>query len=176
MLKKLLLFFCLAGVVATSATAQPICPLDSSVKPRAAVSLDRFAALAVLNEGRVKPVDTYARTLLLQLSGKTSFGRQSAVQWLARLLFAPATTFEDKVFLINNPETATALGVEPEPKRRYSFSRIEPGFAKLEELARMADKIEPKERSVVEQEILRVYQNVFLYDLHTRVFRFALPS
>ncbi|KKW17099.1 MAG: ABC-type transport system involved in cytochrome c biogenesis, permease component [Candidatus Magasanikbacteria bacterium GW2011_GWA2_50_22] len=121
-------------------------------------------------------MDTYARTLLLQLSGKTSFGRQSAVQWLARLLFAPATTFEDKVFLINNPETATALGVEPEPKRRYSFSRIEPGFAKLEELARMADKIEPKERSVVEQEILRVYQNVFLYDLHTRVFRFALPS
>ena len=176
MLKKLLLLSCLAGVVATSAIAQPICPLDPSIKPRAAVSLDRFAALAVLNEGRVKPVDTYARTLLLQLSGKTSFGRQSAVQWLARLLFAPATTFEDKVFLINNPETATALGVEPEPKRRYSFSRIEPGFAKLEELARMADKIEPKERSVVEQEILRVYQNVFLYDLHTRVFRFALPS
>ena len=92
------------------------------------------------------------------------------------LLFAPATTFEDKVFLINNPEIATALGVEPEPKRRYSFSRIEPGLAKLEELARTADKIEPRERSVVEQEILRVYQNVFLYDLHTRVFRFALPS
>ena len=176
MLKKLLLFFCLAGVVATSATAQPICPLDSSVKPRAAVSLDKFAALAVLNDGRVKPVDTYARTLLLQLSGKTSFGRQSAAQWLARLLFAPATTFEDKVFLINNPEIATALGVEPEPNRRYSFSRLEPGVAKLEELARTADKIEPKERSVVEQEVLRVYQNVFLYDRHSRAFHFALPS
>lgn len=176
MLKKLLFFFCLTGVVATSAIAQPICPLDSSVKPRGAVSLDKFAALAVLNDGRVKPVDTYARTLLTQLSGKTSFGRQSAVEWLARLLFAPATTFEDKVFLMNNPEIATALGVEPEPRRRYSFSRLEPGLAKLEELARMADKIEPKERSVVEQEVLRVYQNVVLYDRHSRVFHFALPS
>src|SRR3989338_5393540 len=107
--RKILFFFYLFIIIALPAPAQPICPLDSSIKPRAAVSLDKFAALAVLNEGRVKPVDTYARTLLLQLSGKTSFGRQSAVQWLARLLFAPATTFEDKVFLINNPEIATAL-------------------------------------------------------------------
>ncbi len=176
MRKKITIASCFLTLGLSVSFAQPICPLDSSIKPRAAVSLDKFAAVAILNDGRIKPVDTYARTLLLQISGKTSFGRKSAVQWLARLLFAPATTFEDKVFLINNPEIATALGVEPEPKRRYSFSRIEPGLAKLEELARTADKIEPRERSVVEQEILRVYQNVFLYDLHTRVFRFALPS
>jgi len=176
MLKRVLILLYFFAVSLAPAFAQPICPLDPSIKPRAAVSLDKFAALAILNEGRVKPVDTYARTLLLQLSGKTSFGRQSAVQWLARLLFAPATTFGDKVFLINNPEIATALGVEPEPHRRYSFSRLEPGVVKLEELARTADKIEPKERSVVEQEVLRVYQNVFLYDRHSRAFHFALPS
>ena len=176
MLKKILFFFYFTAVITTSAIAQPICPLDSSIRPRGAVSLDKFAALAVLDDGRVKPVDTYARTLLMQLSGKTSFGRQSAAGWLARLLFAPATTFEDKVFLINNPEIATALGVEAEPRRRYSFSSLEPGLAKLEELARMADKIEPKERSVVEQEVLRVFQNVVFYDRHTRAFHFALPS
>ncbi|MBI3616979.1 MAG: cytochrome c biogenesis protein CcsA [Candidatus Omnitrophica bacterium] len=176
MSRKITVLIYLLLLSCSHALAQPICPLDSSIKPKAAVSLDKFAALAVLNDGRIKPVDTYARTLLLQLSGKTSFGRQSAVEWLARLLFAPATTFEDKVFLINNPEIATALGVEPESRRRYSFSQLEPGVAKLEELAWMAEKIEPKERSVVEQEVLRVYQNAFLYDLHTRVFHFALPS
>ncbi len=176
MRKKITIAFCFLTLGFSVSFAQPICPLDSSIRPRGAVSLDKFAALAVLNDGRVKPVDTYARTLLMQLSGKTSFGRQSAAGWLARLLFAPATTFEDKVFLINNPEIATALGVEAEPRRRYSFSSLEPGLAKLEELARMADKIEPKERSVVEQEVLRVFQNVVFYDRHTRAFHFALPS
>ena len=158
------------------AVAQPICPLDSSVKPRAVIALDKFAALAVLNDGRVKPVDTYARTLLLQFSGKTSFDHKPAVVWLARLLFAPATATDDKIFLINNPEIATALGVEPESKRRYSFAQLEPGFAKLEELAQMAEKIDAKERSVVEQEIVRVYHNLVTYDRHSRAFHFALPS
>ncbi len=176
MLKKFLILFYFFALIPALAVAQPICPLDSSIKPRAAVSLDKFAALAVLNDGRIKPVDTYARAFLLQLSGRTSFGGQPALEWLARLLFAPATTFEDKVFLINNPEIATALGVEPEPRRRYSFSQLERGFAKLEELSRMAEKIEAKERSVVEQEIVRVYRNTVIYDWHSRVFHFALPS
>src|SRR3989338_4862047 len=176
MSRKITVLIYLLLLSCSHALAQPICPLDSSIKPRAAVSLDKFAAMAVLNDGRIKPVDTYARTLLLQLSGKTSFDRKSAVEWLARLLFAPATTFEDKVFLINNPEIATALGVEPEPRRRYSFSRLEPGFAKLEELAEMAERIEAKERSVVEQEILRVHRNAVIYDRHSRAFHFALPS
>ena len=176
MYKKIAILICLLLLSGSHAPAQPICPLDSSIKPRAAIALDKFAALAVLNDGRIKPVDTYARTLLLQLSGKTSFGRQSAVEWLARLLFAPATTFEDKVFLINNPEIATALGVEPEPHRRYSFSQLERGFAKLEELAQMAEKIEAKERSVVEQEVVRVYHNAVIYERHSRAFHFALPS
>ena len=176
MYRKITIFVFLLTLGIPLAFAQPICPLDSSIKPRAAVSLDKFAAMAVLSDGRVKPVDTYARTLLLQLSGKTSFDRNPAVEWLARLLFAPATTFGDKVFLINNPEIATALGVEPESKRRYSFSQLEPGFAKLEELAEMADKIEAKDRSVVEQEIVRVHQNAVIYDRHSRAFHFALPS
>lgn len=176
MCRKITILVFLVALGIPLAFAQPICPLDSSIKPKAAVSLEKFAAIAVLNDGRIKPVDTYARTLLLQLSGKTSFDRKPTVEWLARLLFAPATTFEDKVFLINNPEIATALGVEPESKRRYSFSQLEPGFAKLEELAEMAERIEAKERSVVEREIVRVHQNAVIYDRHSRVFHFALPS
>lgn len=174
---KEIVIFVLLLLGGSSALAQPICPLDGSVQPRKVASLEKFGAMAVLNEGRIKPVDTYARTLLLQLSGKTSFGKEPATDWLARLLFAPATTIEDKVFLINNPEVATALGVKgEEAKRRYNFKQIAPGFPKLEELAQMAEKIEAKERSVVEQEVVRLYHNVLLYDRHSRVFHFALPS
>ncbi|MEK7816132.1 MAG: hypothetical protein AAB294_04850, partial [Pseudomonadota bacterium] len=44
MLKKILFFFYFTAVITTSAIAQPICPLDSSIRPRGAVSLDKFAA------------------------------------------------------------------------------------------------------------------------------------
>lgn len=176
MFKKSLFFICLTGLIAASATAQPICRLNSKIKPRGAVSLKTFREIPVLDQGRVKPLDTYARALLLQFSGRGSFQRKSAVEWLGRVLFAPALTYDDQVFLINNPEVAAALKIELEPKRRYSFSHLEHGLGKLEELARLADKIEDKERSVIEREILRLYQNLILYVRHTEVLNFAFPS
>jgi len=88
--------------------------------------------------------------LLLQFSGRTSFDGKPAINWVARLLFAPATTGKDKVFLINNPDIPMALGVEPDKKRRYSFVQLQPGLKKLSELAQVADQIEEKNRSIVD--------------------------
>ena len=79
--------------------AQSFCPLEESQPdPKTVESVDSFAKLAILHEGRIKPVDTYARNLLLQFSGRTAFDRKPAVEWFARLVFAPASTKDDKVF------------------------------------------------------------------------------
>jgi ABC-type transport system involved in cytochrome c biogenesis permease subunit len=131
--------------------------------------------VAVLHEGRVKPFDTYARSMLLQFSGKTTYNRRPAYEWMAKLLFAPASTVKDKVFLINSPEIPMALGIEPEKQRRYDFAQLNPGIDKLVELAKIADQIAEKKRSVVEQEILRVYHNVVLYTRFSYVFTYAFP-
>lgn len=175
--KKIVIISLLILTVGLSlAFAQPICRLNSKIKPKGAVSLKAFQEIPVLSEGRIKPLDTYARALLLQFSGRSSFARKPAVEWLGKVLFAPALTYDDKVFLINNPEVAAALKIEPESKRRYSFSQLDPGLEKLEELAILADKIEEKNRSVVEREILRLYQNLIMYVRHTEVLSFAFPS
>ena len=42
-----------------------------------------FEQMLVLDQGRVKPLDTYARTLLLRLSGRSRFEGMSASAWLA---------------------------------------------------------------------------------------------
>jgi hypothetical protein len=86
-----------------------------------------------------------------------------------------SSTKDDKVFLINNPEIPMALGIEPEKKRRYSFTQLNPGYNKIVELARVADQIDDKSRSVVEHEILRVYHNFTLYTQFSFVFTFAFP-
>lgn len=143
-------------------SAQQFCPLNN-LKPQKVVSLETFKRIPILNQGRIKPLDTYAESFLILLSGKKRYEKETATQWFARFLFAPRTTFKDKVFLINNPEIPEALQIEPDKKRRYSYQQLEPGYAKLQELAMSADAIEPKNRSVVEAELLRVFVNLRLY-------------
>jgi ABC-type transport system involved in cytochrome c biogenesis permease subunit len=140
------------------------------------IRLNEFGKVAILDEGRVKPVETYARTVLLQFSGKRTFNKKPATNWLAKLLFTPWATAEDKVFLINSPEIPQAINITPDPHRRYSFAQLENGLMKFRELAIAADAIDQKERSVVEQEILRVYNNLSLYLKLRNSFSFTIPN
>src|SRR4029077_21169265 len=63
-------------------------------KAESLFDLNSFGSLPVLNGGRIKPLDTIARTGLLILSGNQSLhteaGRRSAIQWLTDVLFNPA--------------------------------------------------------------------------------------
>ncbi|OGW95682.1 MAG: hypothetical protein A2Z81_03195 [Omnitrophica WOR_2 bacterium GWA2_45_18] len=175
MVKRCLLTFFFLIVMADSVRPQTLCPLEN-LKPKIVGSLDSFQKLPVLDEGRIKPLDTYARNLLLQFSGKTTVRREPAVDWTARLLLAPTTTLEDKVFLINHPDILTVLGISAEKKRRYSFSRIEPGLTKLEALARAAARIKEEQRTIVDKEMLRLYNALALYVKLSQVFSFAFPD
>lgn len=145
-----------------TSSAQPICPLNT-LKPKKVNSLEIFRRIPVLDQGRIKSMDTYAQNFLMQLSGKSRYRKESAPQWFARFLFAPRTTFSDKIFLINNPEILEALKIDPEKSRRYSYQQIEPGYKKLEELAMSADAIDARNQSVVEKELIRVYGNLKMY-------------
>jgi len=139
-------------------------------------SLETFSTLPGMLNGRKVPMDTYARHVLLQYSGRSTLNDEPAVAWMARLLFTPHRTLEDKVFLINHPEVPEALGIEVDEHRRYSFSQIEPALTKLTELAQRAAAIEDEERSVVERELVRVYRNVNSYLGHVQTFQFAAPN
>jgi ABC-type transport system involved in cytochrome c biogenesis permease subunit len=141
-------------------------------------SLREWERIPVLSNGRVMPMDSFARNTLLQFSGRRELGRKPAVPasaWLARTLFQPDDPGDEPLFLINHPEVAQALGIEPEEKRRYTFGQLHSGLAKLQELARDAARMEDEARSPVEREILRVSGNISQYLQLLSSLRFALP-
>jgi ABC-type transport system involved in cytochrome c biogenesis permease subunit len=138
--------------------------------------LEYFKSVPVLQEGRIKPLDTYARNLLVQFSGRDYADRIGATAWLAKLLFTPANTIDDKIFLINDPEIATALNVKPESGRRYSFAELKDSYARLMQLKDQANNIDERQRSLVENEIIRVAENVELYVDFTNEFLWAFPD
>ena len=166
-MKKILFLIILLFVSHTQ--AQEICPIAKGV------DLDTFKRIPVLEEGRLKPLDTYARNVLLAFSGKTKYQDVEAIDWLARLLFDSQRTREDQVFLINNPLIAETLGIEVEKSRRYSFAQLQDAYPKLQELALAAYSIEAKERDIIEVELIRVFESLNLYSKLSLTFMFALP-
>jgi hypothetical protein len=137
---------------------------------------DNFKSIPVLHEGRLKPLDTYARNLLIQFSGKDTYEHTPAVLWLAQLIFTPDKAVNDKVILINNPEIAVALNIKPEEHRRYSFGELKDSYAKLMELKDAANNIDEHQRSLVENEIIRVAENVEAYIDFSNEFIWVYPD
>jgi len=137
---------------------------------------NNFKKIPVLDSGRLKPLDTFARSLLTQFSGKDHYEKQEASAWLTSLFFNPASTVNDKIFLINNPDIAQALGITPQQDRRYTPAQVQQSYRVLAQLQQAAAKIPEKERSLAENEIMRVSDNINLYADLSRSFLFAYPQ
>ena len=140
-----------------------------------AASLRAWETLPVQQAGRVMPLDTFARALLLGISGRSSFDRQPASRWLARVLFTPEDARRDEVFLINHPDVEEALDLPPAGRHRYSAAQLMPAFAELTRLARAAFHTQQEDRSPVEAELISLYTNLERYRQLEQSMAYALP-
>jgi ABC-type transport system involved in cytochrome c biogenesis permease subunit len=139
-------------------------------------SSDQFGKVMVLESGRKKPIDTYARNKLMQISGKQTLKGKSALTWMTRVLFDPQSTDQDLIFLINNPEIADALGIKPRPKRRYSFSEVQNSSKSLNSLAADILMKDQADWTAFDKEIMRINSNLKELVSLRSLFSFADPK
>ncbi|MEO6096658.1 MAG: cytochrome c biogenesis protein CcsA [Fibrobacteria bacterium] len=151
-------------------------PPVGAVPPSFLADVKALESVPVLHEGRLKPMITYARHMLLQFSGRTTYQKQSAMQVMTRILLTPELSGDFRIFLINNPDVAEALGIAAEKNRRYSFRQLEKSLPKLQDLAEKANGIADEKRDLVQKEVLRVFGNLVEFVNLTRTFSFTLPS
>src|SRR5690606_15555015 len=71
--------------------------------PAQAFDYDDFKTLPVLHDGRIKPLDSFARHHLMVFSGKDRHASRPAIDWLAQTLFDPGTAAEEDIFIIRHP-------------------------------------------------------------------------
>jgi len=144
--------------------------------PSFSTNLNEFGSITILDANRKKPLETYARSLLVTFSGKKKVKKgPSAIEWFADVIFSSPKADGYKIFLINDPSIADALGVSPVKNRRYSIHDLHGGFQKLNNLAAQAMEKPPEIRSVFDKEILRTYKNVQQYLSLTSIMSFAIP-
>lgn len=140
------------------------------------ISVGRFAGIVVLENGRKKPFDTYARNKLIQFSGRQKLKGVRALDWMVRLLLNPMSTDDDLVFLIDNPDVANALGIAPRTKRRYSFRELYAAINKIDALSQKALQVPSKEWTSFERGIVQTRNNIQEYSYLRSAFSFLDPQ
>ena len=126
-----------------------------------------FKELPIQEDGRIKPIDSYARNQLLRFYGKSSLkndDKKAAIDWMKDVFSNPENSIDELVFNIRNPEVAVSLGLEKEEKHKYSFLDIINGLKDNQQLLESLTNKNQDQLTLVEKQIIEVYQNVILFD------------
>ncbi|MCX6948143.1 MAG: cytochrome C biogenesis protein, partial [Opitutae bacterium] len=161
--------------------------------PTGSFDLSGFGRLPVLVNGRLKPLDTVARTSLLAMQGRQRVSTpeisqafvQSPIEWLTDVLFAPNKADTYPVFKIESSEVLDLVGLSaadtkiqydssakrfmavlgflPSAKSRFSFNQLQPKLAEIERQAQLAESVESAVRTPFQKQIAHLREVVVLY-------------
>jgi ABC-type transport system involved in cytochrome c biogenesis permease subunit len=164
-MKKFIPF--LALVIAILVIAVALTP----VKNKTAFDLVGFGELPVLSNGRIKPLDTVARSSLLQLQGKQAVKladgtRLTPEAWLLDVFFRPDKADTYPIFAVHNPELLSLVhkGSENESSQYLAFKDFIPYLQSIEDQAKLASPIEEKSRTAFQRSVTQVAENLMLYE------------
>jgi ABC-type transport system involved in cytochrome c biogenesis permease subunit len=128
-------------------------------------TLDAFARWPIQDQGRVKPLSTFARFKLVKLSGRTSIKtpddrRLESLAWLLETMLYPDLARDYKVVRIENPAVMQAIGLSDAVKRtNFSFNDLLSHDDALTKAAQQAFETPEKNRDLVQQQVLNLYDN-----------------
>ncbi|HVS52842.1 MAG TPA: cytochrome c biogenesis protein CcsA [Opitutaceae bacterium] len=130
-----------------------------------------FSRLPTLVNGRVKPLDTVARTSLLMLQGRqrvtTADGASlTPAEWLLDMLYRPATANDYQVFEIVHPDVLALLNLSAEDgagKKRFSIHQFAKNLGELDRQAKLADDAENAARTPFQSAVIQLRDGVILY-------------
>ncbi|MGE4169720.1 MAG: cytochrome c biogenesis protein [Candidatus Margulisiibacteriota bacterium] len=129
--------------------------------------LKAFGTLPVLHQGRIKPLDTVARTTLLVLHGKQTLqwdGKSvNPTQWFLETITNPQKADEVKVFYETNPEVLGLMGLAQSQEKYLSFNDLKPYIPQLENLATQAQAVDARHRTAFQREILLLNDRAMTY-------------
>jgi ABC-type transport system involved in cytochrome c biogenesis permease subunit len=138
---------------------------------RSDYDLAGFGHLPTLVNGRIKPLDTVARTSLLVLQGrqrvKAPDGRNlHPTEWLLDVIYRPEIANSYQHFEIVHPDVLALLNLTTEDgagKKRFSFTQFAKGLEELERQAKFADAVEPAIRNSFQKAVVQLRNNIILF-------------
>ncbi len=136
--------------------------------PKADFDYDAFARLPVLEGGRVKPMDSFARNSLLVIRGKQSVPVDGkaipAARWLLDAAFKPEAADTYPAFFVDDPEVLGLLGLASGKSRYFAYWQLEPKRDEVSNQAAAADKVGSGRRTRFQTAVLNLNSRLTLYE------------
>lgn len=127
-------------------------------QPSNAFDMSAFRQLPVLHQGRIQPMEAFARSELQSFSGKTSLEKQEAVYWLTETLFTPAKAANLPLFLVQNSDIRQRLDL-PKKTSKFYYTQTQLSEAFLGKLPSIETALNtsPERRNKAQQSLLESY-------------------
>lgn len=143
-------------------SASPVQAQTPPKEPAAPLPMEEFARLPVLHDGRIKPLDSFARATLKKFSGKDHLNNLSAIRWLAETLFDPARTENREVIKILNPELQSLLNLPNRPGNRYSAQEVAKSLSGQKDRLAETLKIPEENRTPAQRDFITLHEHLAL--------------
>jgi ABC-type transport system involved in cytochrome c biogenesis permease subunit len=153
-------------------------------------AVQAFANLPVLAEGRIKPLDSVARSALLVIQGRQRVvapdgSELTPDQWLLDALFRPERADACQTFVVDNTDLllligknddnlairykgtgqqlAAILDILPTRRRRFSFGEIAPYIPEVEAQFKLAEPVDAQARTPFQSAVVQLYGDLSRY-------------
>ena len=160
--KIIILFSLLLFLISFSATA----------KDNESINLRTWSQLPTLHEGRLKPLDSFARIHLKKFSVQEKIHDLNATKWLAKILFTPEEAALIPTFKIRE---FAQYGLEKRKDKLYSYVEITPLLEKQEGIIQDLLNTDPEQWTSAQQDLITLYNNAHIYAQLLRSFTALLP-
>jgi hypothetical protein len=131
---------------------------------RSEFAIDKFARLPVSSGGRIKPMDTAARSVLMTAGGRQSVRdgghTVSATEFLLDLISDPERVEPLPVVRVDHPDVLSILGRKPDEGGRIPLSAIKPHWAEISQQAQRVQSIPAKQRDPFQRAVVLLYDRV----------------
>ncbi len=137
--------------------------------PPGAMAVAEFAKLPVTHGGRVKPLDSIARETLLEFGDRQSVTDESdpskrvsrpAIDFLLDVMVVRDSSFDRKVFRIDNDQLRSMLGLPERDGLRYALSEFNTKAEEIAKQATLARKKRSSEHDPFDLAVMELDQNL----------------
>lgn len=157
-MKKYLLIIAMGMLAMQYAHSEDTVGADKNVRQ---LDYQHFALIPVQHQGRIKPLDSFARIYLKILSHSNNVGGLNAVEWLAEVILAPEVAYKRPVFKISNLQDILEL---PENEDKlYSFYQVSSALGKQRQLVEELRASDYEELTPKQKELVNLSHNSLAY-------------
>lgn len=119
-----------------------------------------FAALPIQHEGRIKPLESFARISLQQFHGAESIQGRPAIAWLAEAMFDPTVAVTQPLFLFKQADAQAMLQLPASSTGYYSFAELAPAIAAQQSSIGALLNASPQELSEPQRQVVTLVEHV----------------